>query len=329
MTALCWGCLWAATKTVDLNGRPGAESAVDLNVLQTAPPRLEAKVTNKTNGDAFTFSWKSAGPGGFTSSTGVGRLTGVGAKWVWSTNQSVFAFTGAICAKDVCFTKTAGPDPVTTRGPFSVPGRSLFATDVTVSSSALTSRPHHAFFSLPRRCSSHQQRPRARRHRHPGDAAQPLRRLGDRHRRSRPSRLLRKGAINCDGECFDWRTDEGNCGGCGLACDLGAVCTNGSCTTECPEGTTPCGDGCVDTSNDRENCGECGNACGESSICAEGECQGCKGEVCGNACVNLGSDVENCGGCGNDCTLGCKGGAYCYSGYCEIIGGSHVEIDGG
>jgi hypothetical protein len=67
---------------------------VDLNVLQTAPPRLESKVTNRTNGDAFSFSWKSAGRGGFTSSTPAGRTTGVGAKWVWSTNQPVYAFTG-------------------------------------------------------------------------------------------------------------------------------------------------------------------------------------------------------------------------------------------
>ena len=50
MALLVWGTLLAATKSVDLDGRPGAESAVDLNVLQTFPPRIENKVTNRTLG---------------------------------------------------------------------------------------------------------------------------------------------------------------------------------------------------------------------------------------------------------------------------------------
>jgi hypothetical protein len=90
---------------------------VDLNVLQTAPPRLESKVTNRTNGDAFSFSWKSAGRGGFTSSTPAGRTTGVGAKWVWSTNQPVYAFTGTICAKDIWPSFTLGSMPPDSASP--------------------------------------------------------------------------------------------------------------------------------------------------------------------------------------------------------------------
>jgi hypothetical protein len=103
------------TKTVDLDGNAanGAESQCDLNVLQTFPVMIEAKVTNKSGGDAFTFSWPSAGPGGFTSSVPAGTAGGVGAKWVWTTNQSVFAFTGTSCANDVCFAQTSGPDPIT------------------------------------------------------------------------------------------------------------------------------------------------------------------------------------------------------------------------
>jgi len=104
----------AATKTVDLDGNPanGAESQCDLNVLQTFPVMIENKVTNKSGGDAFGFSWPSAGPGGFTSSVTAGTTGGVGAKWVWTTNQSIFSYTGNSCANDVCFTQTAGPDSI-------------------------------------------------------------------------------------------------------------------------------------------------------------------------------------------------------------------------
>jgi hypothetical protein len=103
-----------ATKTVDLDGDAanGAESQCDLNVIQTFPVMIENKVTNKSGGDAFTFSWPSAGPGGWTSSIPAGTAGGVGAKWVWTTNQSVFAFTGTNCEDDVCFAQTSGPDPI-------------------------------------------------------------------------------------------------------------------------------------------------------------------------------------------------------------------------
>jgi hypothetical protein len=102
----------AATKAVDLDGNAanGAESQCELNVLQTFPVQVENKVTNKSVGDAYSFSWPSAGPGGFTSSVTAGTTGGVGAKWVWTTNQSVFAFTGNSCNNDVCFTQTAGTD---------------------------------------------------------------------------------------------------------------------------------------------------------------------------------------------------------------------------
>jgi hypothetical protein len=103
----------AATKTVDLDGNAanGAESQCDLNVLQTFPVMIENRVTNKSGGDAYTFSWPSAGPGGFTSSVPAGTTGGVGAKWVWTTNQSVFSYTGSSCANDLCVMQTSGPDP--------------------------------------------------------------------------------------------------------------------------------------------------------------------------------------------------------------------------
>jgi hypothetical protein len=68
----------AATKTIDLDAQStnGAESKCDLNVLQTFPVQIENVVTNKAVGDAFNFSWPSAGPGGFSSASAPGTLTG-------------------------------------------------------------------------------------------------------------------------------------------------------------------------------------------------------------------------------------------------------------
>ena len=104
----------AATKTVDLDAQPanGAESKCDLNVLSTFPVKIETVITNKARGDSFDFSWASAGPGGFTSSAEAGTLGGVGAKWTWTTAQTVYAYTGSTCDKDVCFLQTSGPDPL-------------------------------------------------------------------------------------------------------------------------------------------------------------------------------------------------------------------------
>ncbi len=104
----------AATKTVDLDGNStnGAESQCDLNLISMSPVTFENVVTNRTGGNAFNFSWSSAGPGGFTSSVPAGTTGGVGSRWVWTTNQSVVSYTGSVCANDICFSKTSGPDPI-------------------------------------------------------------------------------------------------------------------------------------------------------------------------------------------------------------------------
>ncbi len=114
--AVAWPILaHAATKQIDLDGQSanGAESKCDLNVLSTFPVQIENVITNKALGDVFNFAWPSAGPGGFTSSVAAGTSGGVGTKWTWTTNQTVYSFTGSICDKDVCFLETAGPDFVT------------------------------------------------------------------------------------------------------------------------------------------------------------------------------------------------------------------------
>lgn len=102
----------AATQPVDLDALPAnaAESLCSTTVLSPFPVSIENKVTNRTNGDAFTFDWPSAGPGGFRSSVAPGTTGGVGATWVWSTDQSLYGFTGNSCPTDACFTQTSGPD---------------------------------------------------------------------------------------------------------------------------------------------------------------------------------------------------------------------------
>jgi hypothetical protein len=105
---------FGASKSLDLDGNAanGAESRCDLNVITTFPVKVENVVTNKSVGNAYDFSWPSAGPGGFTSSAAAGTAGGVGAKWTWTTNQSVFSYVGSTCPRDLCFLKTAGPDPL-------------------------------------------------------------------------------------------------------------------------------------------------------------------------------------------------------------------------
>src|SRR5437870_1482356 len=140
----------ATSQNLDLDGKTanGSESNDSLTIVSTFPTTVKNKVTNKAIGDTFAFNWVSAGPGGFASSLPAGTSTGVGAAWTWTTSQTIFSFTGTTCTNDVCFTKTAGPDPVTGRGPFQAPGRSLSSSGVTVSNASLTSSLI-TFFSPP------------------------------------------------------------------------------------------------------------------------------------------------------------------------------------
>src|SRR4030095_2329030 len=135
------------------------------------------------------------------------------------------------------------------RGPFAVPGRSLFANDVTVSSAALTSRlitffspPHEVFRATSSVAPSGSG----------GAVRETLTNLSAAPVTVRvdpfpPGCCTEPGRINCGGDCFDWRTDAAHCGGCDFACGEGEVCSEGSCLSICPEGMTFCGEGCVNT----------------------------------------------------------------------------------
>src|SRR5262245_8977362 len=304
---------WGADKTMDLDGRTtnGSESTASLTVVTTFPVKIKNKVTNKAIGDSFTFNWFSAGPGGFASSLPAGTSTGVGAAWTWETTQNVFSFTGAACTSDICFTKTAGPDPVTGRGPFGAPGRSLTSSGVTVTSASLTTSLI-TFFSPPTILAT---------------AESKVQLLGG-GSFAYQSRIENKTSstidiaisavppgccpdihqLNCSGTCVYYLHDAQNCGSCGNVCALGELCSEGVCVPDCPAGQKSCDGACIDVSSDPHNCGGCGIGCEINEICQNGTCTTCRpptGTACGNVCVNIHTDSQNCGGCGINCNFLC------------------------
>jgi|GEM_PF-5215405 len=85
----------------------------------------------------------------------------------------------------------------------------------------------------------------------------------------------------CDQTCVDTRSDDANCGACGMECGNNQTC---------------CDSKCVDTRVDEMHCGACGKSC----------TQGAALSCCGSVCVDLSVDRRNCGQCGNDCGAVCS-----------------------
>ena len=81
------------------------------------------------------------------------------------------------------------------------------------------------------------------------------------------------GLTACGNVCANVATDEKNCGGCGVACAVGSVCTAGSCAPlVCDTDQLACDGACASVHSDPLNCGTCGNACAAGQTCGGGAC---------------------------------------------------------
>ncbi|MFO0647722.1 MAG: hypothetical protein U0326_15880 [Polyangiales bacterium] len=77
----------------------------------------------------------------------------------------------------------------------------------------------------------------------------------------------------CAGACIPTHVDPANCGGCGVRCAAGQVCSGGVCGSTCLTGLSACGGRCVDVQSDNANCGACGTACPTGQGCIAGMCR--------------------------------------------------------
>jgi uncharacterized repeat protein (TIGR01451 family)/MYXO-CTERM domain-containing protein len=129
----------------------------------------------------------------------------------------------------------------------------------------------------------------------------------------------------CEYDDAGFASDPANCGGCGITCATGFICTASQCVlSACPSGTSDCNglasDGCeydnAGFATDTANCGGCGHACAfahasgdcVASQCARGPCDagwvdldGDAANGCEYACTPVASDDTTCDGVDDDC----------------------------
>ncbi len=126
----------------------------------------------------------------------------------------------------------------------------------------------------------------------------------------------------CEGQCVDTASDPLNCGGCGIPCAAGLVCSLGQCQKGCAPGLTACGGACVDITGSAAHCGSCTNACPAGQDCWQSACRCPTGQAScdGGACQDVFSDTQNCGTCHNVCAVG----QTCATGECTCPDGQDV-----
>ena len=149
----------------------------------------------------------------------------------------------------------------------------------------------------------------------------------DRHLRARPMRrALHDGFTACGGECVDVTNDPEHCGGCGLRCPLGKVCSAGSCADTCQAGAQNCNGACANVTSSNAHCERATRAAqsrktGRPCV-ARGACtvQCDSGfEACGTVCADTRSDTRHCGECDASCDEPLNASASCVAGACEVV----------
>ncbi len=119
--------------------------------------------------------------------------------------------------------------------------------------------------------------------------------------------------------CADLQNDGANCKACGMKCDPGLVCREGSCSTSCAAGLTPCDGSCVDLQSNLDHCNDCTKKCDRPAANGTAKCElgvcsvQCDGTLlyCNKTCIDSKNDKTNCGVCGKTCADSCKQGICC------------------
>jgi hypothetical protein len=87
--------------------------------------------------------------------------------------------------------------------------------------------------------------------------------------------------LGADGNCYDYASDNNNCGTYGTVCATGSVCSAGTCVSQgSSSGSTTCAAGytlgpngnCYDYASDNNNCGTYGTVCATGNVCSAGTC---------------------------------------------------------
>jgi hypothetical protein len=98
---------------INLDNVTGNESECELAVTTSSPVTVINTVVSRATGNAFDFSWPSAGPGGFTGSLPAPTTEAPSKllRWLWTTVDPLAAIEiiPTSCAGDLCLGK-AGPD---------------------------------------------------------------------------------------------------------------------------------------------------------------------------------------------------------------------------
>ena len=83
--------------------------------------------------------------------------------------------------------------------------------------------------------------------------------------------------------CADFATENDNCGGCGIACGAGQMCSNGVCGTTCEGDLVQCGSKCVDPTSSMTSCGAtaaCDADAGTAGTTCDATTEACTNGIC-------------------------------------------------